>query len=154
MIRPSPVWTAVCGTCRFPFGSRITNIAAIHLDAITPIEVEHHPQRIPGVTAQHVDERGPLRRRDRGESVREELLAAETASLAVKVTRDKWLTLIINEPELGRVGLPLSRWTVQVIQRVADLMAHHVRRRRRTGAHHDLAIAVRARAGVPGRLAR
>jgi hypothetical protein len=27
MSRPSPVWTAVCGTCRFPFGSRMTNIA-------------------------------------------------------------------------------------------------------------------------------
>src|ERR1700691_4455838 len=102
MSRPSPVRTAVCGTCRFPFGSRMTNIAA-HLDAITPIEVEHHPQRDPGVTAQHVDECGPLRRRDRGECVREELLAAETASLAVKVTRDIWLTLIINEPELCRV---------------------------------------------------
>src|SRR5580698_8902444 len=101
MIRPSPVWTAVCGTWSFPFGSRITNIAAFHLDAIAPVEVEHHLQRGPRVTAQHVDERRPLRRSDRGERVREELLAAETASLAVEVTCDMWLTLIINEPELG-----------------------------------------------------
>src|ERR1700757_2765155 len=154
MIRPSPVWTAVCGTRRFPFDSRITNIAPIHLDAITPIEVEHHPQCNTGVTAQHVDERGPLRRRDRCECVGEELLAAETASLAVKVTCDIWLTLIINEPELGRVRLPLSRRAVQVVERVTDLMAHHVWRGRRAGAHHDLAVTVRARAGVPGRLAR
>src|SRR5882672_5548974 len=114
MSRPSPVWTAVCGTCRFPFGSRMTNIAA-HLDAITPVEVEHHPKCDPGVAAQHVDQRRPLRRRDRGERVREELLTTETTTLAVKVTRDIWLTLIIDEPELSRVRLPFSWRTVQVV---------------------------------------
>src|SRR6476646_10157410 len=103
MNRPSPVWTAVAGTCRFPFGSRMTNIAA-HLDAIALIEVEHDPKRDPGVTAQHVNQRGPLCGRDRGERVRKELLAAEAAALTVKLTRDIWLALIIDEPELGRVG--------------------------------------------------
>src|ERR1700722_6746920 len=153
MSRPSPVWTAVAGTCRFPFGSRMTNIAT-HLDAITPVEVEHHPERDPGVTAQHVDQRWPLRRSDRGERVREELRATETAALTVEVTCDIWLTLIIDEPELSRVRLPFSWWTVQVVQCVADLVAHYVGRRRGPGAHDDLVVAVRARAGVPGRLAR
>src|SRR5579871_5459170 len=102
MSRPSPERMAVCGTWRLPFGSRMTNIAA-HLDAITPVEVKHHPQCDPGVAAQHVDQRGPLRRCDRGEGVGEKLLPAETATLAVEVTRDIWLTLIIDEPELGRV---------------------------------------------------
>src|ERR1700761_5543570 len=115
MSRPSPVWMAVAGTCRFPLGSRMTNIAA-HLDAITPVEVQHDPERDPGVTAQHVDQCGPLRRGDRGKRIRKELLAAETAALAVEVTRDIWLTLIIDEPELSRVRLPFSCGTVQVVQ--------------------------------------
>src|SRR6202020_3380645 len=111
-------------------------------------------KRVPRVAAQHIDKRRPLRRGNRGERIREELLTPESAALAMKVTCYVWLTLIIDPPELGRVGLPFSRRAVQIVERVPDLVAHHVRGRRRTGADHDLAIAVGARAGVPRLLAR
>ena len=39
----------------------------------------------------------------------------------MKVTCYVWLTLIIDPPELGRVGLPFSRRAVQVVERVPDL---------------------------------
>ena len=50
--------------------------------------------------------------------------------------------------------MPFSWRAVQVVEGVPDFMAHHVGRGRGPGAHHDLAVAVGSRAGVPGRLAR
>src|ERR1700684_2196058 len=113
MTRPS-LPMAVSGTRRFPFGSRMTNIPA-HLDAVAPVEVEHHVQRRPSVAAEHVHQGGPLPRGDRGERVREELLATETAPLLVKVASQVWLALIVKHLKLGRVGLPLAGRGVNVI---------------------------------------
>src|SRR5579875_1423390 len=106
MMRPS-LPTAVCGTLRFPFGSRMTNIS-LTLDAITPVEVEHHVQRRPGVPAEHVHQRRPLSGGDRRERVREELLAAEPTALPVKVAGEVRLALIVEHAEFGRVRLPLG----------------------------------------------
>ena len=44
--------------------------------------------------------------------------------------------------------------TVEVVQRVPDLVAHHVGCRRRPGADDDLPVAVGPGAGVPGRVPR
>src|SRR5579875_1685897 len=96
------------------------------LDAIAPVEVEHHGQRHPGVPAQHVNEGRALPRGDRGKGVRKELLAPEPTALPVKTAGEMRLALIVERTELGRVRLPLSRGGVQVIERVPDLMTHHV----------------------------
>ena len=59
------------------------------------------------------------------------------------------LALIVKHAELRRVRLPFTWRAVEIIERVSDLVAHDVRGRGRLGADHDLALAVRARAGVP-----
>ncbi len=122
---------------------------AITLDAVAPVEVQHDPQRGPRVAAQHVHQGRPLPRGDRGECVREELLAPEATGLAVEVAGDMGLAVLVEQTEFGRVGLPFARRAIEIIECVPDLMAHHVRSRRRLGADDDLAFAVRARAGIP-----
>src|SRR5580704_18577513 len=95
-----PSWpVADCGTIRFPFGSRMTNIA-ITLDAIAPVEIQHDPQCSPCIPAQHVHQGRPLPGRDRGERVREELLAPEATRLTVEITGEMWLALIVEHAKL------------------------------------------------------
>src|ERR1700684_1142533 len=98
MTRPS-LPMAVSGTRRFPFGSRMTNIPA-HLDAVAPVEVEHHVQRRPSVAAEHVHQSRPLARGDRRERIREELLAAKATTLFVEVAGQMRLALIVKHVEL------------------------------------------------------
>src|SRR5271156_4211665 len=153
MTRPSwPI--ALCGTRRFPFGSRMTNIARFTLDAIAPVEIQHDPQRGPRVPAQHVHQGRPLPRRYRGKRVREEFLTSEAAGLAVEIAGQVRLALIVKHAELRRVRLPFTRRAVEIVERVPDLMAHHVWSRRRLRADHDLALAVGARARIPRSLPR
>src|SRR5580700_8009772 len=96
----------------------------------------------------------PLPRRDRGKGVREELLASEATGLAVEIAGQMRLALIVKHAELRRVRLPLTRRTVEIVERVPDLMAHHVWGGGRLRADHDLALAVGARARIPRGLSR
>src|SRR5580704_1068059 len=122
----------------------------ITLDAIAPVEVQHDPERSARVAAQHVHERLPLPGRNRGEGVREELLASEATWLAMEIAGEMELALIVKHAELRRVRLPFTRRAVEIIERVADLVAHHVRGRGRLRADNDLPLAVGARARIPG----
>src|SRR6185437_4341041 len=119
------------GTSRLPLGSRITYIARLPTpsDAVAHVEIEHHVQRRPGVSAEHIDESGPLPGSDGRERVGEELSAAENPSLPVQVADQMRLAALIQSAEIVRVRLPVPRIPVDIIQRVPDLVAHHVRRR-------------------------
>src|SRR5262249_54135548 len=70
--------------------------------------------------------------------------------LLVEVTYQVGQALRVERDELRRVGLPGTGRAVDVVERVADLMHHHVGGRRRAVAHDDLAVAVRSGADVPG----
>src|SRR6516162_7669266 len=139
MILP-PSTVADSGTKRLPLGSRITYIACPTLDAVADVEVEHHVQRRPGVAAEHFHQGRPLPGGNRGERVREEFPAAEEPRLPVKRAHHVRQALLVESLELRGVRLPLIVNAVDVIQRVPDLMAHDVWRRRRPGADYDLAL--------------
>src|SRR5215472_48373 len=116
------------GTSRFPLGSRITYIARqpTPSDAIAQVEIEHHVQRCPGIAAEHIDQRWPLPGSDRSERICEEFPAAQDTSLPVQVAHHMGQALIIKSDERLGVGLPVPGEPVDVIERVPDLMAHHV----------------------------
>ncbi len=141
------------GAMRCPFGSLMTNITN-HLDPVAHIEVQHDIQGDPCVAAQHVHERGPLPGRDRRERVREELTPAQRPVLPVEVAHQAGQAAAVQRAELLRVRLPYAARSVEVIEGMADLVAHHVRGGRGPGANDDLAFAIGPGAGIPGRAPR
>src|SRR5256885_9833833 len=141
----TPLASAEAGTRNLPSGNLITYIAD-HLDPVSAVEEQHYVERRSGVAPEHVDERRPLPRGDRGERVREELVAADVALLPVELARQMRPALLEQRPELRAVGLPpLARRAVDVVERVPDLVHHHVGRRRGPVADHDRPVAVSSR---------
>src|SRR5258708_33981070 len=96
------------------------------LDAVARVEVEHDVQRHAGVAAKHLYERRPLARRDGGERIGEELPASQMAGLTVRGTAHPRRALPVKPGELGRVCLPATFAPGDIVERGADLLAHHV----------------------------
>src|SRR5215472_1016000 len=58
---------------------------------------------------------------------------------------------LIEPAELGAVGLPPTYLAVDVVERMPDLVTHHVGRRREARTDDDLPVAVGTGAGTPCR---
>src|SRR6266568_592357 len=137
------------GAIRFPLASRITNILN-HLDPVTNIEVQHHIQRGPAVTSQHVNQRWPLARGNRSKRIREELPPSQRALLPVELAHQAGEAAPIECAELLRIRLPQPPGPIDIVEGVPDLMTHDVRCGRRPGPYDDLALTIGPSASIPG----
>src|SRR6185437_5938837 len=115
--------TAESGTSRLPLASRMTYIALpTPSDAVSHVEIEHHVEGCPGVSAEHIHQSGPLPGCDGRECVGEEFPAAENPVLPVQIADQMRLALRMQRAELIGVGLPLAGRPVNVVEGVTDLM--------------------------------